>query len=211
VCPNTPDAEDHDPHHDKGILCPPAHAQERVEPAATDMLQSSGEALIREAVAAAMKQDARAESSHPALVDRLAVSSKGSKPLAFVKRPPVEELLRLNCMLMVRGLARRGRKRSFCGVHAIACIRQRCFVSKQELEMMGGMTLLPSRFAGAQDRDDCGALRHATATSKSALHALPHIHLQFPVPKAESAIAAIADPALACAPDHVGCDADISF
>ncbi len=36
------------------------------------MLQSSGEALIREAVAAAMKQDARAESSHPALVDRLA-------------------------------------------------------------------------------------------------------------------------------------------
>jgi hypothetical protein len=30
------------------------------------------QALIREAVAAAMKQDARAESSHPALVDRLA-------------------------------------------------------------------------------------------------------------------------------------------
>ena len=35
-------------------------------------VRNSGEALIREAVAAAMKQDARAESGHPALVDRLA-------------------------------------------------------------------------------------------------------------------------------------------
>ena len=35
-------------------------------------MRNSGEALIREAVAAAMKQDARAESAHPALVDRLA-------------------------------------------------------------------------------------------------------------------------------------------
>ena len=105
MCPNTPDAEDHDPHHDRGILCPHDHAQERIEPAETDMLQSSGEALIREAVAAAMKQDARAESSHPALVDRLAVSSSGSKPLAFVKRLPEDRLLLLNCMLIVQGLA----------------------------------------------------------------------------------------------------------
>jgi hypothetical protein len=43
-----------------------------VQEAPVESLRFSGEALIREAVAAAMKQDAHAEAEHPALVDRLA-------------------------------------------------------------------------------------------------------------------------------------------
>jgi len=75
------DAEDHHPGEDIGVLCPhgPAAAAVEEEPEREQepepekkSLHYSGEALIREAVAAAMKQDARAESSHPALVDRLA-------------------------------------------------------------------------------------------------------------------------------------------
>ena len=67
------DAQDHGPHQDFGILCPHARQQKPApEPREPQLHDDSGEVLIREAVAAAMKQDAIAESAHPALVDRLA-------------------------------------------------------------------------------------------------------------------------------------------
>ena len=59
------DAEDHDPHGDTGILCPPEHAfqESRESQPRAQNLHFSGEALIREAVAAAMKQVALSPTS----------------------------------------------------------------------------------------------------------------------------------------------------
>ena len=79
LSPKHTDAADHHPAQDTGVLCPHPHAPAEepapappVQEAPVESLRFSGEALIREAVAAAMKQDAHAEAEHPALVDRLA-------------------------------------------------------------------------------------------------------------------------------------------